>query len=82
MVVTPHKAAKYIKIVGAVGASLFFGGITWVGALIYSCRGYPEAVKYEFRAPWTPRLTVFVGLALLLIFGARIGLSYLRKHAN
>jgi predicted MFS family arabinose efflux permease len=63
--------------VGVVGTFLFLGGIAWLGALIYSIRDYPEAVKYEFRAPWTPRLMVFFGLTLLLIFGAQIGFSYL-----
>jgi hypothetical protein len=41
-------AARYNKIVGAVGASLFFGGTTWLGLLIYSRKNYPEVARYEF----------------------------------
>jgi hypothetical protein len=75
-------AAKYNKIVGAVGASLFFSGAIWLGLLIHSRRDYPEWVRYEFFPPLTPRLMVLFGLALLLIFCVRIGLSYLRQRRN
>ncbi len=64
--------------VGALGAALFVGGMTWLGLFNYSHRDYPEAIKYELRLPWTARLMVFFGLALLVIVGVRIGLHYLR----
>jgi hypothetical protein len=75
-------AARDNKIVGAVGASLFFGGTTWLGLLIYSRKNYPEVVRYEFFPPLAPRLIVLFCLASLLIFGARIGLSYFRRRRN
>jgi hypothetical protein len=71
--------ARYNKVVGAVGASLFLAGTTWLGVLIYSRRNYPEMARDEFFPPLTPRLLVLFGLAALLIFAARIGLSYLRQ---
>jgi len=52
--------------------------MTWLGLFNYSHRDYPEAIKYELRLPWTARLMVFFGLALLVIVGVRIGLHYLR----
>jgi len=48
--------------------------------LNYFYRDYPEAIKYELRLPWTPRLMVFFGLALLVIFGAQIGVGYSRQR--
>jgi hypothetical protein len=73
-------AAKYNKIVGAVGASLFFSGAIWLGVLIHSRKDYPEWV--DFFTPLTPRLMVLFGLALLFIFVVRIGLNYLRERGN
>jgi hypothetical protein len=75
-------AAKYNKIVGAVGASLFFGGAIWLGVLIHARRDYPDWLRVEFFPPLTPRLMVLFGLALLLIFVVRIGLNYLRARGN
>jgi hypothetical protein len=73
-----HK--KWPRSVGMLGAFLFLGGMTWVAVLTYSYRDYPEAIKYEVRLPWTPRLMVFFGSALLVIVGAQSGLRYLRQR--
>jgi len=73
-------AARYNKIVGAVGASLFVGGAIWLAVLIHSRRDYPESVRYELFPPLTPRLMVLFGLALLLIFVLRIGLNHLGEQ--
>jgi len=73
-------ADRFNKIVGALGASLFFTGTIWLGALIYSRRDYPDLVRNEFSPPATARLMVLLGIVLLSIFGVRIGLSYLRKR--
>jgi hypothetical protein len=75
-------AYRYNKIVGAVGASLFLGGTVWLGVLIYSRRGYPDVVRNEFSPPAIPRLMVLFGIVLLLIFCARIGLSYIRERGK
>jgi hypothetical protein len=48
--------------------------------LNYGIRVYAEAVKYEVRLPWIPRLMVFFGLALLTILGTRIVINFLRQH--
>jgi hypothetical protein len=73
-------AVGYNKIVGVLGASLFFSGAIWLGVLIHSRKDYQS--RSEFFPPLTPRLMVFFGLALLLIFVVRIGLSYLREWGN
>ena len=67
---------KWTKWFAALGASLVIVGIAWIGVLNYRIRCYAEAVKYEVRMPWAPRLMVFSGLALLLtIFGASIAIK-------
>jgi|HubBroStandDraft_3_1064219.scaffolds.fasta_scaffold62204_3 hypothetical protein len=71
---------KWPRWVGTLGALLFLGGMTWVAVLNYSHRDYPEAIKYEVRLPWTPRLMVFFGSALLVIVGAQSGLRYFRQR--
>jgi hypothetical protein len=73
-----HK--KWLRWVGTVGAFLFLAGMTWIAVLNHSDRDYPPVVKYEVRLPWTPRLMVFFGPALLVIVGAERGLRYLRQH--
>jgi hypothetical protein len=65
-----------------LGAFLFLAGMTWVAVLTYSYRDYTEAIKYEVRLPWTPRLMVFFGSALLVIVGAHSGLRYLRVESS
>jgi hypothetical protein len=40
----------------------------------------PRSIKYEVRLPWTPRLMVFFGSALLVIVGAQSGLRYFRQR--
>jgi len=73
-------ASKWPRWAGTLGAFLFLGGLIWVAVLNYFYRDYPEAIKYELRLPWTPRLMVFFGLALLVIFGAQIGVGYSRQR--
>jgi hypothetical protein len=64
----------------ALGASLVIGGVAWIGVLDYRIRDYAEAVKYEVRMPWAPRLMVFFGLVLLTILGASAAIKSLRQR--
>ena len=73
-----HK--KWPRWLGTLGAFLFVGGMAWVAVLNYSDRDYSEAIKYEVRLPWTPRLLVFFGSALLVIVGVQSALRYFRQR--
>ena len=64
----------------ALGASLVIGGVAWIGVLNYRIRDYAEAVKYEVRMPWAPRLMVFFGLVLLTILSASAAIKSLRQR--
>jgi len=72
-------SATWPRLVGMVGASLCLGGIAWSAIWNYSHRDYADAVKYELRLPWPPRLMVFVGLALLIIIAVRVGIRLMRR---
>ena len=74
------KARKWTKRLAAFGTALFIGGIAWIGLLNYRSRGYPEAIRYEIRLPWTPRLMVFLGLVLLVIVATEISINFLHNR--
>lgn len=74
------RAQNWIRWSAALGAALFLGGVAWISVLIYRIRDLPEEIKYEVRMPWTPRLMVFVGLALLASVAIRVGIDYLRSR--
>ena len=74
------KARKWTKWVAALGTTLLIGGMAWIQLLNYRSRGFPEAIKYEIRLPWTPRLMVFLGLVLLVIVGAKISINFLHQR--
>jgi hypothetical protein len=65
---------------GMIGVSLIVAGMMWVALLLHAIRDYPEAIKYEVRAPWTPRLMAFGGVALLVIAATGIGISRYRQR--
>jgi hypothetical protein len=66
-------------LLGAIGASVLATGVIWSALILHSWRDYPDAVKYELRLPWTPRVLVFVGFALLVIVCGRSMATYLKE---
>ena len=75
-------AQNWVRWFAVLGTSLFVGGVAWVAVLSYRIKDVPEDLKYDVRMPWTPRLMVFLGFALLVIVAVHTGTHYLRARKS
>lgn len=74
-----QRTPKWPRWMGLVGAVLFLGGLAWMAVWDHSNRGGPDWLRLEAHPPFPSREMVFFGFVLLLVVGARVGLSFVRS---